>query len=205
LHFTGKMVEQLKETGISATEITLHVSAGTFKPIKSNNIADHEMHCEHFFVTRETVELLRKCQGRIIPVGTTSVRTLESLYWLGIKLARSPLAKGEELLLGQWDAYDDDPLISSVESLEIILKHMQAKELSVLNASTNIMIIPGYKFRLINGMITNFHQPMSSLLLLVSAWVGEKWKEIYRYALENDFRFLSYGDCSLLLRQKDEI
>jgi S-adenosylmethionine:tRNA ribosyltransferase-isomerase len=199
LHFTGQMVERLKALGIATTEVTLHVGAGTFKPVKSETIAEHEMHSEHFSVTLETLELLRESEGKIIPVGTTSVRTLESLFWLGVKLGGNPLLINKELTLGQWYPYESKSEISAGESIETILKVMKANALSVLHASTGIIIIPGYKFRMIEGMITNFHQPMSTLLLLVSAWVRENWHEIYRYALENDFRFLSYGDCSLLL------
>jgi len=204
LHFTVKTLEKLKKAGIGTTEITLHVGAGTFKPVKSKSISDHEMHCEHFFVTRDTVVLLKEYMETIIAVGTTSVRTLESLYWLGIKIIQNPSCFGKELSLGQWDVYDTDPLISSAESMEIILNYMQDKNISILHASTSIMIIPGYKFRMIKGMLTNFHQPMSTLLLLISAWIGENWKDIYRYALENNFRFLSYGDCSLLFSQKND-
>jgi S-adenosylmethionine:tRNA ribosyltransferase-isomerase len=200
LHFTGQIVTNLKTAGIAAAEVTLHVGAGTFKPVKSGSISEHEMHCEHFTVTRETIESLLKYEGKIIPVGTTSVRTLESLYWLGVKLMKNPSDRPVELVLGQWEAYDSDTIVPPAESLRTILDYMRANDMKELAASTGIMIIPGYEFRIIKGMITNFHQPMSTLLLLISAWVKEKWKDIYRYALENDFRFLSYGDCTLLFR-----
>jgi S-adenosylmethionine:tRNA ribosyltransferase-isomerase len=205
LHFTGKMVERLKVSGTAMTEVTLHIGAGTFKPVKTESISEHAMHCEHFSVSRETIEMLREYEGKIIPVGTTSVRTLESLYWLGVKLKKKSSIIINELSLGQWDAYESDPGISHVESIEAILKFMKENDLPVLNAVTSIMIIPGYKFRMIKGMITNFHQPMSTLLLLISAWVKENWKEIYKYALQNDFRFLSYGDCSLLFRHENNL
>lgn len=204
LHFTKKMVERLRISGIAMTELTLHVGAGTFKPIKSESIADHEMHCEHFQVSIETLELLQKSEGKIIPVGTTSVRTLESLYWLGVKLRKDSSFIIKELSIGQWDPYKSVSEITPGEAIESLHKYMKVNDLSVLHASTSIMIIPGYEFRILNGMITNFHQPMSTLLLLISAWVRDSWKEIYRYALENEFRFLSYGDCSILFRQRDD-
>ena len=200
LHFTRQMVASLMESGIHSTEVTLHVGAGTFKPIKSTNISDHEMHCEHFSISRAAIEMFREYEGKIIPVGTTSVRTLESLYWLGVKLSKKPPRSSEELSLGQWDAYEPESNITAGESIEAILKYMDEYNLSILHASTGIIIIPGYEFRMVNGIITNFHQPMSTLLLLISAWVKENWKDIYKFALENDFRFLSYGDCSILFR-----
>ena len=201
LHFTRQTLERIKEAGIASAEITLHVGAGTFRPVKSKSISDHEMHSEHFVVSAETIEMLLRLHGRIIPVGTTSARTLESLYWLGIKLKNDPGAIKGELSLGQWDAYKADSGTSVREALETLLNLMADHNLSVLGASTQLMIIPGYRFRLTDSMITNFHQPGSTLLLLVSAFAGEKWKEIYSYALQNNFRFLSYGDCSFLQRQ----
>jgi S-adenosylmethionine:tRNA ribosyltransferase-isomerase len=196
LHFTANTLAELKENGINSAEITLHIGAGTFKPVKAEKISEHEMHCEHFFITSETIQLLIKSHGKIIPVGTTAVRALESLYWLGVKLKYN---SHSELSLRQWDAYDLDPTLSVKESLSLLSNYMRTENLSSLHASTSLMIVPGYKFRMIDGLITNFHQPRSTLLLLVSAWIGEKWKEIYDYALNNNFRFLSYGDCSLLL------
>ncbi|MCE5347458.1 MAG: S-adenosylmethionine:tRNA ribosyltransferase-isomerase [Bacteroidales bacterium] len=203
LHFTDFVLERLKEKGVESTEITLHVGAGTFKPVKSDNVLDHEMHCEHFFVKSNTIELLLKNHGKIIAVGTTSVRTLESLYWLGVKIIKDPSAYSSDLSLslGQWEAYDMNTDTSVKQSLEALLNLLQEHNLPALHASTRIMIIPGYEFRLIKGIITNFHQPKSTLLLLISAWIGNNWKKIYGYALENDFRFLSYGDCSLLFRE----
>lgn len=200
LHFTNGVLEKIRELGIKSVELTLHVGAGTFQPIRSGHITDHEMHCEHFSVTNETLELLLNHQGRIIPVGTTSVRTLESLYWLGIKILHNPDLHREQFDLGQWEPYEMDTNIPANKSLEALLKMLSDRNMSHLKASTSMMIVPGYKFRIINGMITNFHQPKSTLLLLISAWIGKAWTDIYRYALENGFRFLSYGDCSLLLR-----
>ncbi|HPT20604.1 MAG TPA: S-adenosylmethionine:tRNA ribosyltransferase-isomerase [Bacteroidales bacterium] len=200
LHFTDYVLEKLKEKGIRSAEITLHVGAGTFKPVKSDNVFDHEMHCEHFSVTSETVETLIKNLGKIIPVGTTSVRTLESLYWLGVKVTYDKTIFGPELSLGQWEPYSITTSLSAKESLESLLEMMKRQNLSVIQASTRIMIVPGYKFRMMKGIITNFHQPKSTLLLLISAWIGDRWKDIYRFALDHNFRFLSYGDCSLLLK-----
>lgn len=199
LHFTSRVLEKLGEEGIKSTELTLHVGAGTFQPVKSKNISGHEMHSEHFFVTVKTIKLLLENHGRIIPVGTTSVRTVESLYWLGVKIILDPSVSMDELALGQWEVYQIETNITIKESLEALLNLLKKRNLSILHASTSIIIIPGYKFRMINGIITNFHQPRSTLLLLVSAWSGNKWKEIYNFALKNGFRFLSYGDCSLLL------
>lgn len=200
LHFTNHVFEKFKKKGIRSVEVTLHVGAGTFQPIKAKNISDHEMHCEHFYITLKTIEMLLENQGKIIAVGTTSVRTLESLYWLGVKVIIRTSADTNELTLGQWESYDMVSNITLRESLEALLKSIKDSSYSIIRASTSIMIIPGYKFRVINGMITNFHQPHSTLLLLVSAWIGESWKQVYRYALDNNFRFLSYGDSSLLLK-----
>jgi S-adenosylmethionine:tRNA ribosyltransferase-isomerase len=193
--------KKLDKKGIKSVEVTLHIGAGTFQPVKSTYISGHKMHCEHFFVTAKTIELLLENQGKIIPVGTTSVRTLESLYWLGVKIISDPLDCRSDLSLGQWEAYDMETTVTVKESMEALLNHLRERNLSYLHASTSIIIIPGYDFRMINGMITNFHQPRSTLLLLISAWTGIKWKEIYAFALENDFRFLSYGDSSLLFKK----
>ena len=199
LHFTENILEKLREKGIKSTEMTLHVGAGTFKPIKSKYISGHDMHCEHFFVTAKTIKLILDNQQNIITVGTTSVRALESLYWLGVKVLLNPSGEKDELSLGQWEPYHMETEVSVSESLLALLNLIKELNLAQLHASTSIMIIPGYKFRMIKGIITNFHQPASTLLLLIAAWTGKKWLEIYRYAIENEFRFLSYGDCSLLL------
>jgi S-adenosylmethionine:tRNA ribosyltransferase-isomerase len=200
LHFTDNVLEKLKERGIKSTEVTLHVGAGTFQPVKSKNVLDHKMHCEHFFVTEKTIKLLLKNQGKIIAVGTTSVRTLESLYWLGVKIIQDPSNINSDLSLGQWEAYEMDSSISAKESMEALIKMLKEQHLSIIHASTSMMIIPGYNFRMIKGIITNFHQPHSTLLLLISAWIGNSWRNIYDFAMKNDFRFLSYGDCSLLFK-----
>jgi len=200
LHFTNNIFDKLREKGIRSTEVTLHVGAGTFKPVKSNMISGHDMHCEHIFVTAKTIELLLSNQGNIITVGTTSVRTLESLYWLGVKILRNPTGFSSDLSLSQWEPYDSESKVTVAESLAALMDHIKDRNLPYLHASTSIIIIPGYQFRMVNGIITNFHQPGSTLLLLVSAWIGKEWKKVYKFALENDFRFLSYGDCSLLIR-----
>jgi S-adenosylmethionine:tRNA ribosyltransferase-isomerase len=200
LHFTRNLLDKLFSNGIMSAELTLHVSAGTFQPVKSDNILKHFMHSEHFFVTSDTIEILFKNLGSIVAVGTTSVRTLESLYWLGVKVLRNPEKEPPELFLDQWEAYSLPDSIPSSESLEALLLWMHKHQVRTIHAPTRILIVPGYKFRIINGLITNFHLPGSTLLLLISAWVGTDWKKIYDYALNNDFRFLSYGDGSLLFR-----
>jgi S-adenosylmethionine:tRNA ribosyltransferase-isomerase len=200
LHFTGQVLEKLKRKGVGISEVTLHVGAGTFQPIKTERITEHEMHREHFTITAKAIEQILENEGRIIAVGTTSVRTLESLYWIGIKLLSDSTDNTAELTADQWEPYTCDTTCPTETALKAILDYMGKRGTSYLNASTRIIIIPGYVFRITDGIITNFHQPCSTLLLLVSAWTGSRWKEIYNYALENDFRFLSYGDCSLLLR-----
>lgn len=200
LHFTENVLTELLAEGIIKAEITLHVGAGTFQPVKSRHISGHEMHFEHFFIAAATIKQILENNGKIIPVGTTSVRTLESLYWLGVKLIMDPAFSRGEIILKQWEIYDIETNASVKQSMEAILNLLKERKLSVLHASTGIIIVPGYKFRMISGMITNFHQPRSTLLLLVSAWAGKRWKEIYDYALGHEFRFLSYGDCSLLLK-----
>jgi S-adenosylmethionine:tRNA ribosyltransferase-isomerase len=200
LHFTDRVFDKLNDRGIKRAELTLHVGAGTFQPVKARNIFEHEMHCEHFSIDAKTIELLFKYYGNVIPVGTTSVRTLESLYWLGAKLLHHPSDTFSVLSLGQWDAYEMKSTVSVKESLGALLDYISERKLSYLSASTSIMIVPGYEFRMTNGMLTNFHQPRSTLLLLISAWAGIRWKDLYTFAIENNFRFLSYGDSSLLLK-----
>ena len=200
LHFTDYVFKKIRERGIKTVELTLHVGAGTFQPVKATDIYKHEMHCEHFSVDAKTIELILANYGKVIGVGTTSVRTLESLYWLGVKLIQNPLENSKNLSLGQWDAYRMSKGVSVMESLGALLNCMNQLNVSYLQAGTSIMIVPGYEFRIIDGMITNFHQPRSTLLLLISAWTGNKWKDIYNFALNNKFRFLSYGDSSLLLK-----
>ncbi len=198
LHFTPEVFESLKSKNITTEELTLHVGAGTFQPVKSASIDDHIMHTEVIAVHRSTIEQLLKNLGNIIAVGTTSVRTLESLYWLGSTL--NPATENlHTLKVTQWQPYEKECKLTVAEALQNILNYMELHQLTTLHAETQIMIRPGYKFRIVNGIITNFHQPRSTLLLLVSAFIDGQWREIYDYALEHDFRFLSYGDSSLLI------
>jgi len=205
LHFSTEVFESLKPKNIKIDEVTLHVGAGTFQPVKTRDIAEHHMHTEVISVKRETIAHIQQNLGNIIAVGTTSVRTLESLYYLSPALSKgegeSSLNKTEiKLQVSQWQPYQQDTDCSAYDALQKILDYLDANKLDILHAETQIMIKPGYKFRIVDGMITNFHQPKSTLLLLVSAFVKGNWKNIYDYALENDFRFLSYGDSSLLLK-----
>lgn len=195
LHFTEEVFHALAQKGIQTRNITLHVSAGTFRPVKSETIEGHEMHEEHFEIEKATLEQLIGHQGRVIAVGTTSVRTLESIYRVGVKLIHN---SGNPFIISQWEAYEKAGEIKMNEALQAILIYMESQNLEVLQASTQIIIVPGYKFKIISGLVTNFHQPQSTLLLLISAITGDKWKTIYNYALANDFRFLSYGDSSLI-------
>lgn len=196
LHFTEAVFDALKAKGICKEYITLHVGAGTFRPVKSEFLVGHEMHEEHFEVDIGVIEKIMNHKGRLLAVGTTSVRTLESLYWMGVKILQKSL---NPFFIEQWEVYEFQSDISLEASLSGIRTFMLENNLNKLLATTRIMIVPGYTFRVIYGMITNFHQPQSTLLLLIAAVVGEKWKELYGYALENNYRFLSYGDSSLLI------
>lgn len=199
LHFTDCVLGSLKEKGIDLEEVTLHVGAGTFKPVKSEEIEGHEMHTEYISVNRQTIEKLIAHGGKAVAVGTTSVRTLESLYYIGVTVSEHPDADPEMLHVKQWQPYDTTPRLNVIESLQQILNYMDRHGLEALHTSTQIIIAPGYKYKIVNKMITNFHQPQSTLLLLVSAFVDGNWRKIYNYALAHDFRFLSYGDSSLLI------
>jgi S-adenosylmethionine:tRNA ribosyltransferase-isomerase len=199
LHITEYVLNKLMAKRIKLLELTLHVGAGTFQPIKEKYASDHKMHSEQFLIRKDTIITLRNNIDKIVAVGTTTVRTLESIYWLGIKLKDQKNNINEIVRLHQWEAYNLPQDIELQESLENLYNFMKNKGLEQLFAETQIMIVPGYKFRLTSGMITNFHMPKSTLLLLVAAFVGNSWREIYEYALRNDFRFLSYGDCSLLM------
>lgn len=203
LHFTEAIFEKLKAKNISKEEVTLHVGAGTFKPVKSETMNEHEMHAELIDVTSKTIQhLLDSLQQNIIAVGTTSLRTIESLYWMGVKAKQNPEISLQDLEIKQWDAYDQTSQVSKTcevsEILEALIFWMRKNEMERLICKTQIMIAPSYEFKIANALITNFHQPNSTLLLLVATVVGEDWKQIYNHALENDFRFLSYGDGSLL-------
>lgn len=200
LHFTREVLRDIQNQGSSITELTLHVGAGTFQPVKSENISNHEMHTEHFFITASAIEKILNNYGKIIAVGTTSVRAIETLYWTGLKLYANPEASESPVFLGQWEAYHLKDDLSTGAALETILTSMQKQNVSSLEIATRIIIVPGYRYKLTNGMITNFHLPRSTLLLLVSAWVGDDWEKIYDHAIKSDYRFLSYGDSSLLYR-----
>ena len=208
LHFTERVLADLDAHGIEREELTLHVGAGTFKPVKSEEIGDHEMHTEHIAVRLQTIEKLIQHKGKAIAVGTTSVRTLESLYYMGIKAqqlmdAGKDTGDAEELHVDQWMPYSQlstlNSQLSTVSALESLWDYLSRHHLDVLHSSTQIIIAPGYLFHIVQMMVTNFHQPQSTLLLLVSAFVHGDWRKIYDYALANGFRFLSYGDSSLLI------
>ncbi|MBF0576226.1 S-adenosylmethionine:tRNA ribosyltransferase-isomerase [Dysgonomonas sp. GY617] len=200
LHFTEKVFEKLREKGIETNEVTLHVGAGTFKPVKSEVINDHEMHSEFISVKTETIEHILSHKGNIIAVGTTSVRTLESLYHIGVALEKNPNLN--TLKVEQWQPYSSsfDNSITKEKALKNILDYLDKHSINTLLADTQIMIVPGYTFKIVSGIVTNFHQPQSTLLLLVSAFVEGNWMSIYNHALAHEYRFLSYGDSSLLLR-----
>lgn len=200
LHFTPEVLADLDAKGFGREELTLHVGAGTFKPVKSETIEGHEMHTEYISVRRSTIERVMQNFGKIIAVGTTSVRTLESLYYIGVTLATHPDATSEELIVRQWMPYEDaNNRLTPAEALQNILDYLDKHQLNTLITATQIIIAPGYEFKIVKGIVTNFHQPKSTLLLLISAFVKGDWKNIYDYALGHNFRFLSYGDSSLLL------
>ena len=199
LHFTQQVLDDIDRRGIKRCELTLHVGAGTFQPVKAESIGGHEMHTEFISVTRELIGNLIEAKGKIIAVGTTSVRTLESLYYIGVALHDNPDNPQEALHVKQWIPYEYDNRLPSREALLEIAEYMDAHGMERLVGSTQVIIAPGYQFHIVDGIITNFHQPQSTLLLLVSAFVKGNWRKIYDYALAHDFRFLSYGDSCLLL------
>lgn len=202
LHFTDEVLDKLRALGVTTDEVTLHVGAGTFQPVKASQMEDHNMHTETIAVSLSTIKQLRSKLEKVIAVGTTSVRTLESLYWIGNLFVQGKIESPQDAHLDQWTPYNDDVKNSPDIVLEALEQWMEKNDVDVLHASTQIIIAPGYTFRIIAGMLTNFHQPTSTLLLLVSALVGEDWRKIYDYALANDFRFLSYGDSSLLMKNE---
>lgn len=199
LHFTERVLKDLDAHGIDREEVTLHVGAGTFRPVKSEEISDHEMHTEFIAVRRCTIEKLLAHDCKAIAVGTTSVRTLESLYYIGVYLGAHPDATEEDMHVKQWTPYETCPQETPAQAMQNILDYLYRHGLDVLKTSTQIIIAPGYRYHIVCRMVTNFHQPQSTLLLLVSAFVNGDWKKIYEYALANGFRFLSYGDSSLLI------
>ena len=202
LHFTPEVIQNITASSIETDFVTLHVGAGTFKPVKSETMSDHEMHAEYIEVKRSLIEkLLSGHNAPVIAVGTTSLRTLESLYWVGEKIQGNKNISLDELHVQQWDPYDTTINISAKDALHSLLQWMDKHKMNSLLTRTSLLIAPSYKFKLVDILITNFHQPRSTLLLLVAAFIGEDWKRVYTYALENNFRFLSYGDSCLLFRQ----
>jgi S-adenosylmethionine:tRNA ribosyltransferase-isomerase len=197
LHFTPAMLGRFRQQQ-RLLEVTLHVGAGTFKPIDSDNLGDHTMHTEHYSVSRHLLEALIRHDGKIVAVGTTSVRTLESLYWLAAVLCKETPESPPQLLTRQWDPYQQEENMPPAEAAAILLDYMDRYDMQQLHAATQLMIVPGYRFRFVNSMITNFHMPKSTLLLLIAAFAGDDWRRIYDHALQHDYRFLSYGDAMLL-------
>lgn len=203
LHFTETVLEQLKNRGMKQLKVVLHTGAGTFKPVSADTLAGHRMHTEKLQIAKKTVEeLLQPVPGIRVAVGTTTVRTLESLYWFGVKLALEK-EEGSEFFISQWEVYDryQTADISVETSLQAVLDYMNRHDLAQLYGATELIIAPGYKIRMADALLTNFHQPQSTLLLLVSAFIGDGWKTAYEYALQRDFRFLSYGDACLFFKE----
>lgn len=199
LHFTKPLIKELEDSGLQFDEVTLHVGAGTFRPVATETIGEHAMHSETIIVRKSFIERLMNQIGKnIIPVGTTSTRTLESLYWIGMMLHEQGMEL-HTLHVEQWYPYEKHDALSAAEALQNIVNYLDLHQLTRLESSTALIIAPSYKMRIITGLITNFHQPKSTLLLLVSALIGERWKQCYQFALDNGFRFLSYGDSCLFL------
>ncbi len=203
LHFTPELLESIKRDGVTTDFVTLHVGAGTFKPVKAESISEHEMHTEHFFINSETISRIKNHNGGIVSVGTTTLRTLESIYWIGVKI-KCGICTDNNFSLSQWDPYNLPSNISLQESLESIEKKLYSMGNNHISATTQLCVVPGYKFQVVDTLITNYHQPRSTLLMLVAAFIGDDWKKVYSYALNNNFRFLSYGDSSILFRKKVE-
>jgi S-adenosylmethionine:tRNA ribosyltransferase-isomerase len=202
LHFTDEVLFRLKQAGHKISELTLHVGAGTFQPVKSDTMSGHEMHAEFICITRDFLNDLLHRPGKIIAVGTTSVRTLESLYWLGVQAISNPGMGLSELRVSQWEAYNQaECQILPEEAIRALIELLDRCESAYLSASTQIIIAPGYRFRIVDGLITNFHQPQSTLLLLIAAYLGNDWRKIYEHALASSYRFLSYGDSNLYLKE----
>ncbi len=200
LHFTEKVLSSLKEKNIKTGFVTLHVGAGTFKPVKADNISDHLMHSESIYVELTLLEdiIANLWKNKIIAVGTTSMRTIESVYWFGVQLIQGRYI-GSEINISQWEPYENQPE-EPIKTITAVINYMKQNDMKYIHGKTNILILPGYDFKIFSGIITNFHQPGSTLLLLIAAFIGNDWKMLYNYALKNDFRFLSYGDSSILLK-----
>lgn len=203
LHFTERVMEDMKKCNIESDAVTLHVGAGTFQPVKTDNAAEHEMHTEHFIVKRSTIEKIVQYLGNITITGTTTVRTVESLFCVGVQVVENKDIDTDEFHVSQWEAYSYKEKYDAREVLENLLSWMTAKGIEYIRCATQIMIVPGFRFRITDRLITNFHQPKSTLLLLLSAFIGEDWRKVYNYALENNFRFLSYGDSCLFLNKTE--
>lgn len=194
LHYTKEVLQAIANAGVKQEQVCLHVGAGTFKPVSAERIEDHEMHAEFFEVTRECIQAILNCEGRVIAAGTTSMRTLESLYWLGVRV----LEGKETGSVHQWESYSSDSSCTREEALKALLNHFDTTNRNSICASSSICIAPGYSFKICSGLQTNYHQPKSTLLLLVAAAVGEEWKRIYSHAMANEYMFLSYGDTMVL-------
>jgi S-adenosylmethionine:tRNA ribosyltransferase-isomerase len=199
LHFTERVLKAIDDKGVDREELTLHVGAGTFKPVKSEEIKGHEMHTEYISVSRQTIDKLIKHNAKAVAVGTTSVRTLESLYYIGLIIEKNPEANQDELHVSQWIPYEKEYDITPLQAIQNIADYMERNKMEALHTSTQIIIAPGYSYNIVKKIVTNFHQPKSTLLLLVSAFLKGDWKPVYEYALSHDFRFLSYGDSSILI------
>ncbi len=199
LHFTERVFQDLDAKGVERRFLTLHVGAGTFRPVKAAEMQGHEMHAEEIYIEKALISRLLD-KPKVVAVGTTSMRSLESLYWLGARLMDANHSMGEDLQIGQWDPYELPSEVSVKSALQAVLDYLNERQTSFIHARTSLMIAPGYQFKLVDGLVTNFHQPESTLLLLISAFIGEDWRKIYEHALTNEYRFLSYGDSSLLWR-----
>lgn len=200
LHFTPEVFENLRHKGIEQHFVTLHVGAGTFKPVSAQTIGMHQMHSEQIMVDLSLLKVLAQNKGQIVSVGTTSMRTLESLYWLGVKMLGGYKPQNNYAIVDQWEPYTQNNNTPLADSLQAIIDYLQTNQMQSLRGETALIIVPGYEFRLVDALITNFHQPRSTLLMLVAAFAGPGWQKGYEYALENDFRFLSYGDSCLFFR-----
>ncbi len=201
LHFTPDVMRTIEERGIKTAHVTLHVGAGTFKPVKSETIGGHDMHTEFISVSKETIQTLYENEHDLIVVGTTSMRTVESLYYVGRKIMKNPEIAVEDLSVQQWEPYDEENPVSPKLALKAILDYLDKNGQEQLLTATQIIIVPGYEFHYPQAIVTNFHQPQSTLLLLIAAFIGKNWSQVYDYALKNEYRFLSYGDSSLLWQQ----
>ncbi|MDX9941163.1 MAG: S-adenosylmethionine:tRNA ribosyltransferase-isomerase [Bacteroidales bacterium] len=204
LHFTPRVFEALARKDIKARFLTLHVGAGTFKPVSSETIGGHAMHSEQFQVNRPLLEALENSRGAVISVGTTSMRTLESLYWLGVKLMEGYRPDNARFIVNQWEPYLMKTTVTAGQAIAAILRFLDQEGLETLHGETSLIIVPGYSFQLVDVLITNFHQPRSTLLLLVAAFAGPAWKDAYAFAMRNNFRFLSYGDSCLFFRNRNQ-